>query len=110
MARARGFWLRDQMSFLLGAWGSSTGTWVSFLGTGEAVEGAGATALLSNWRAVVENDRWVRRASPRADRMLVVDIMLGCNVRDVRVRRRRGLGSNRKLRACRSRGTSVLYD
>lgn len=68
MASCLGRWLRDQISFLLGAWGSSAGTWLSFLGTGESVDGAGVMPLLSNWRAVVANDRCARRESPRADR------------------------------------------
>lgn len=70
------------MPFLLGAWGSSAGTWLSVFGTGDSVDGVGATDLVSNWRAVVVNDRGASRTSTRADRKQVDDSMVdGCLVR-----------------------------
>lgn len=68
MASLRGRWLRDQISFRLGACGSSAGTWVCVLGTGDSVDTAGATALSSSLRAVVVNVRRAMADSPRADR------------------------------------------
>lgn len=61
------------MSFLFGAWGSSAGSWLWVFGTGDSVEGVGATDLVSNWRAVLVKDRGASRASPRADRIQVDD-------------------------------------
>lgn len=76
MASRRGRWLLDQMPSLFGAWGSSAGSWLSVFGTGDSVEGVGATDLVSNWRAVVVKDRGASRASPRADRRQVDDSMV----------------------------------
>lgn len=68
------------MPFLFGAWGSSAGSWLSVFGTGDSVEGVGATDLVSNWRAVVVKDRGASRASPRADRRQVDDSMVNGGV------------------------------
>lgn len=75
IAALRGLWLRDQISFRLGAWASSVGGWLKSFGAGDWVE-AGVTAFSSNCRAVVVKDRWARRVSPRAVRRLAADIML----------------------------------
>lgn len=79
MASLRGRWLRDQISFRLGACGSSAGTWLCVLGKGDSVD-VGATALSSSLRAVIVSVRRAMVDSPRADRKQVAGIILGGGV------------------------------